>query len=118
MEGMPEAAVSSKRRNAIRFVCPALLFLRALGANVDAAEHPPKTVLRTERFDKDPSGKDPGGKNPGWEGLNNRIVPTRLPTVTQDFGYSPTSFAGKEKGKSAAASGGPQRQRIMATRSP
>jgi hypothetical protein len=46
-------------------------------------------VLKTEHFDQDP----------GWEGLNNRIVLKHVPTVTQDFGYSPTRFAGKEKGE-------------------
>jgi hypothetical protein len=43
--------------------------------------------------------KEDLSRDPGWEGLNNRIVPAKVPTVTQDFGYSPTSFAGKEKGE-------------------
>src|SRR4051812_32528068 len=53
------------------------------------ADGRPKTVRKTERFDKDP----------GWEGFNNRVVPKRVPTVTQDFGHSPTNFAGKGKGE-------------------
>jgi hypothetical protein len=54
-----------------------------------AADDPPKTTLKTENFDKDP----------GWEGFNNRIVPDKVPVVTQDFGYSPTNLAGKQKGE-------------------
>lgn len=44
---------------------------------------------KSESFDRDP----------GWEGFNNHIVPDRIPTVTQDFGYSDTNFAGKSKGE-------------------
>src|SRR5262249_60684192 len=47
------------------------------------------TAVKEEHFDRDP----------GWEGFNNRIVPKRIPTVTQGFGYSPTHFAGKEIGE-------------------
>jgi len=47
------------------------------------------TVLKVEHFDRDP----------GWEGLNNRLMPKVLPTITQDFGYSQTNFAGKAKGE-------------------
>lgn len=50
------------------------------------AEPPP---LKTETFDRDP----------GWEGHNNRIVPGKLPVVKQDFGFSPTNFAGKAVGE-------------------
>ena len=53
------------------------------------ADDRPKTVQKTEHFDNDP----------GWEGFNNRIVPAKLKTVTQDFGYSPTNFAGKQPGE-------------------
>jgi hypothetical protein len=53
------------------------------------ADDQPKTVLKTEHFDKDP----------GWEGFNNRIVPKVIKTVQQGFGYSATNFAGKEKGE-------------------
>ena len=49
----------------------------------------PKMVVKTERFDRDP----------GWEGFNNRIVPTKIPTITQDFGYSATELVGKGKGE-------------------
>src|SRR5947209_13236146 len=48
-----------------------------------------KSALKTQSFDKDP----------GWEGHNNRIVPQRVPTVTQDFGYSKTNAAGKGAGE-------------------
>lgn len=48
-----------------------------------------RAVLKTETFDRDP----------GWEGRNNRLVPEEIPSVTQDFGYSRTHFAGKETGE-------------------
>jgi hypothetical protein len=68
-----------------------LTFLVALavGAGNGRTGDQPKTALKTESFDKDP----------GWEGHNNRIVPERVPTVTQDFGYSKTNFAGKVAGE-------------------
>jgi hypothetical protein len=49
----------------------------------------PKTTIKTEHFDADP----------GWEGFNNRVELKKVPTVTQDFGYSPTKFASKESGE-------------------
>ena len=48
-----------------------------------------QTLLKTETFDRDP----------GWEGHNNRVVPQKLLVVKQDFGYSPTHFAGQDKGE-------------------
>ncbi|MEA3208825.1 MAG: hypothetical protein QOE70_1882 [Chthoniobacter sp.] len=62
--------------------------LAASAASIFAADSP-KAVLKTETFDRDP----------GWEGHNNRIVPKSAPRVTQDFGYSPTQFAGKAAGE-------------------
>src|SRR5437773_7853186 len=53
------------------------------------ADDQPKTILKTEHFDRDP----------GWEGHYNRIVPKVVKTVHQGFGYSATNFAGKEKGE-------------------
>lgn len=44
---------------------------------------------KSETFDKDP----------GWEGHNNRIVPEKAQMVKQNFGYSATHFAGKNKGE-------------------
>src|SRR5438105_4172389 len=70
-------------------VCAALLVTLAVGAGLGAADDQPKTGLKTESFDTDP----------GWEGHNNRVVPELPPTVVQDFGYSKTTFAGKEKGE-------------------
>lgn len=49
----------------------------------------PGIPMKTESFDRDP----------GWEGHNNHILPKVPKTVRQDFGYSPTHFAGKEKGE-------------------
>src|SRR4051812_47203421 len=61
----------------------------AVCAGTGGAGGRPKTALKTEHFDRDP----------GWEGFNNRVVPRVVPTVTQDFGYSRTNFAGKGKGE-------------------
>ncbi|HEY7331002.1 MAG TPA: hypothetical protein VH592_25420 [Gemmataceae bacterium] len=52
-------------------------------------EDNPKTILKTEPFDRDP----------GWEAHNNRIVPKEYPTIVQDFGYTKTNFAGKSPGE-------------------
>ncbi len=49
----------------------------------------PKTVQKKQDFDRDP----------GWEGSNNRVIPKEYPTVTQDFGFSATNFAGKAAGE-------------------
>jgi hypothetical protein len=46
-------------------------------------------TLKTEHFDQDPK----------WEGYNNHVVPKKVITVHQDFGYSATKFAGKEAGE-------------------
>src|SRR5947209_2351738 len=53
------------------------------------ADDRPRPVQKTEHFDS----------NPGWEGVNNRLMPESLPTITQDFGYSETGFASKTKGE-------------------
>jgi hypothetical protein len=66
-----------------------LLVTLAVGAGEGRADDQAKPTLKTESFDKDP----------GWEGHNNRIVPERAPTVTQDFGYSKTNFAAKAAGE-------------------
>jgi hypothetical protein len=67
----------------------ALLITPVVGAGGGGADDPPRPALKTEHFDRDP----------GWEGFNNRVEPRRVPTVTQDFGYSPTGFAAREKGE-------------------
>jgi len=46
-------------------------------------------AVRTQSFEADP----------GWEGYNNHIVPQAPKTVKQDFGYSATTSAGKDKGE-------------------
>ena len=56
-----------------------------LAATLVRGEEARPANLKTEHFDHDP----------GWEGFNNRMTPTTAPTVTQDFGYSATSFASK-----------------------
>jgi hypothetical protein len=63
------------------------------GASHARAEDVPaatKTVLKSESF----------GADPGWEGHRNHVVPKKIPTVVQDFGYSPdTNLAGKAAGE-------------------
>lgn len=56
-----------------------------------AADNEPRTILKTEHFDRDP----------GWEAINNRVETVREgQAVTQDFGYSPkTNFAGGKPGE-------------------
>ncbi len=76
----------------LRQACTAgclLLVALAFGREPGEANGQPQAVFKSESFDKDP----------GWEGHNNRIVPGRLPTVTQDFGYSKTHFAGSAAGE-------------------
>lgn len=45
--------------------------------------------LKSESFDADP----------GWEGRNNQITPGKKGTITQDFGYTNTHFAGQQAGE-------------------
>ena len=59
---------------------------------VSSAESTPPP-LKTEHFDHDP----------GWEGHNNHLPPKKSATVKQDFGYSPTNFAGKAAGEIGGA---------------
>ncbi len=58
-------------------------------AILQAAQPVAAPSLKTEHFDRDP----------GWEAFNNRIQPEKVPVVTQDFGYSTTSFATDGKGE-------------------
>ncbi len=67
----------------------AIVSLLATGEQTLRAEDRAKTSLKTEHFDRDP----------GWEGHNNHIVPKKIPTVKQDFGYSATQFTGKAAGE-------------------
>jgi len=32
--------------------------------------------------------------DPGWEGVNNRVIGENCPTVSQDFGWTPTNYSG------------------------
>src|SRR5205823_4740683 len=75
------------RKSYVKFGFLGLAFL--ISVPMSRAENQPKTGQKAEHFDKDP----------GWEGVNNRVVLAKLVTVTQDFGYSLTNFAGKEKGE-------------------
>ncbi|MDB5323936.1 MAG: hypothetical protein JWN40_5567 [Phycisphaerales bacterium] len=51
------------------------------------AEMPP--TVKTQHFDQDPN----------WDAHNNRITPKKTLTVHQDFGYTPTHFAGQAPGE-------------------
>jgi hypothetical protein len=75
--------------SAMMLVNLTLLAVLVVGTGSTEADDQPKTVLKTEHFDRDP----------GWEGHNNRVVLKDAPTVTQNFGYSSTNFASKEKGE-------------------
>src|SRR5205807_8480522 len=72
-----------------RSISVCVLVALAAGAGYVPADDPPKPALKAESFDTDP----------GWEGHNNHIVPERVPTVTQDFGYGKTNFAGQGPGE-------------------
>jgi hypothetical protein len=58
-------------------------FIVCTASAVGAAE------LKSEAFDRDP----------GWESHNNRIQPTVVKPMQQDFGYATTNLAGKENGE-------------------
>ncbi len=67
-----------------------LLLTVCLGSMAFAGE----TAIQTQNFDHDPQ----------WEGVSNRIARDHYPTIEQDFGWSDTNFAGKEKGEIGGAS--------------
>jgi hypothetical protein len=46
-------------------------------------------TLKRDAFDRDPD----------WEGFNNHVAPKKTHAVAQDFGYSSSNFAGKDKGE-------------------
>lgn len=73
----------------IRMVRGFGLVAAALAAVTAAAAQEAARELRRESFDRDP----------GWEARNNRVVPKTYHTVVQDFGYSPTHFAGRATGE-------------------
>src|SRR5205085_12168742 len=67
-------------RSALGLLAAATFF-----ASISAAQDHSKTVLKTERFDQDP----------GREVFNNRVEPTHVPTVTQDFGWTKGAIGGR-----------------------
>jgi hypothetical protein len=50
-------------------------------------------IIKSESFDRDPQ----------WEGFNNRMKAQKATTITQDFGYSPSRFAGGQAGEAGGA---------------
>src|SRR5436190_23798447 len=71
------------------FSIASILAIASSSSAIDASA----AALKRERFDKDPN----------WEGFNNRIVPKRPKVVKQDFGFSPTSHAGRAPGELGGA---------------
>src|SRR5262245_46551746 len=88
MRNNPRKPARRSRRNTGRDLSMALAAAAAVRVGSMAGDRP-QTALKTEHFDRDP----------GWEGFNNHVVPKHVLTVTQDFGYSPTRFAAREKGE-------------------
>jgi hypothetical protein len=72
-------------------LCPIAL----LAADSPAGSKVPAghTLVKTEHFDQDPQ----------WEGWQNRIASKNPKVVGQEFGYSPTNVAGKDKGEIGGA---------------
>jgi len=70
-------------------ILPAMILPLLSLALVAASAAEDQLVSKTERFDRDP----------GWEARNNRMAPAQAEMVTQNFGYSATSHASKEKGE-------------------
>src|SRR5438128_2120058 len=83
--GRQEPRKQRAMRSISSFLLLALITLSASGG----PDGQPTASLKSESFDRDP----------GWEGHNNRIVPDRVPTITQNFGYTTTNFAGKATGE-------------------
>src|SRR6478609_8483047 len=67
----------------------AALIVTLLASCPAIAADPAATFLKQESFEHDPQ----------WEGWNNRVTPTKLPTVVQDFGFSATHFAAATPGE-------------------
>jgi hypothetical protein len=88
MPNIPPNAPTIRRVIAIGLVCLVAPVTLADGGDEPTRDRP-KPAIKTESFDADPS----------WDGHNNRVVPDRVPTVMQDFGYSTTNFAGKAAGE-------------------
>jgi hypothetical protein len=65
------------------------LLLPLLLTAVVRGDDRPAPVMKSESFDKDP----------GWEGHNNRVQPTQVKPMQQDFGYRTSNFAGQQKGE-------------------
>src|SRR6266542_742764 len=76
-----------------------ICLLAATGLLFTIAAATPPQVSTTEQSNPPPLKQEQFDRDPGWEGHNNRIVPKTIKTVHQDFGYSPTALAGKEKGE-------------------
>jgi hypothetical protein len=89
MNGTPRPAVTTGSRSTATSVRLALLATLTVCVGIGQAQDKLRTALKTEHFDRDP----------GWESYNNRNLPKVMPTVTQDFGYSNTTFAGKVPGE-------------------
>jgi hypothetical protein len=65
------------------------LFAFNYSTAVLSAEATSTPSIKSESFDRDPK----------WEGFRNRMVAQRVTTITQDFGYAKSNFAGKRAGE-------------------
>jgi hypothetical protein len=72
----------------LRRVATVLLF-SIVGISICITADAAGPTIRRESFNTDPA----------WEGYNNRIVPVKPLVVRQDFGFSPTNYAGLAKGE-------------------
>src|SRR5205823_2152167 len=84
----PIQSMSANQHNVDRLVTRGVMMKTTimLGlAAIIAITQPVLSAERTQNFDTDPN----------WEGVNNRMTPSRMAQVTQDFGYSQTHFAGE-----------------------
>jgi hypothetical protein len=67
-----------------------LVLMVLFPALLAAADAGPQPLVKSESFDKDP----------GWEAYQNRLLPTVMPVITQDFGYSSqTHVTSKDSGE-------------------
>src|SRR5262249_55216264 len=56
-------------------------------ASAQATNNAP--AIKSESFDRDPQ----------WDGFRNRLLPQKVTTITQDFGYAKSHFAGQAAGE-------------------
>ncbi len=79
-----------RRKNKIFYPFTLSLFILFSLFAVYAGENDKSIITQIhQNFDNDP----------GWEGINNRVVCSDCPTITQDFGWLPTDHTGAGSGE-------------------